>query len=114
VPFLGGLRDEFPSILTVLLDCGSHLVLINKKLANQLDLKHSLLPKPEKIELALLPNGQKEEIALHEWVPLEVYDPTLSWKAKTIRAVVVPRLCTPIVLGLPFLSHNSIVIDYKQ
>jgi hypothetical protein len=108
----GGLRNEFPTILTVLLDCGSHLVLIDESLANQLHLKRSLLPQPEKIELALLPDGPKEEIELHEWVPLEICDPSLSWKVKTVRAVVALRLCTPVVLGLPFLSHNSIVIDY--
>ena len=36
----------------------------------------------------------------------------MGWKSKAIRAVVAPSLCSPVILGLPFLSHNKIVIDH--
>jgi hypothetical protein len=29
-----------------------------------------------------------------------------------VRAIVAPGLCAPVILGLPFLSHNNIVIDH--
>ena len=32
---------------------------------------------------------------------------------KTVCAVISPSLCTPILLGLPFLKHNNIVIDIE-
>jgi hypothetical protein len=50
---------------------------------------------------------------LADWVWLEVYNLSLSWKARKIRALVAPSLCTPLILGLPFLAANHIVIDHE-
>jgi hypothetical protein len=35
------------------------------------------------------------------------------WTSKTIRAIVAPGLCSPVLLGMPFLSHNHIVINHE-
>ena len=51
---------------------------------------------------------------LTEWVKLRLYDPNDSWTARTVHAVVMPGLCTDIILGLPFLHMNRIVIDHEQ
>ncbi|KAJ3773029.1 hypothetical protein FB446DRAFT_606534, partial [Lentinula raphanica] len=40
-------------------------------------------------------------------------DPSDWWRSRTVRALILPSLCHPMILGLPFLSHNSLVIDYS-
>ena len=35
------------------------------------------------------------------------------FRSKTVRAIVAQNLCTPILLGAPFLSHNKIIIDHE-
>jgi hypothetical protein len=56
--------------------------------------------------------GELEEITMMEWVKLKVSDPSNLWTAKTVRAIVSPKLCSPVLLGLPFLVKNNIVIDH--
>jgi hypothetical protein len=56
--------------------------------------------------------GVAEEITLMEWVKLKVSDPSHLWTAKTVQAIVSPKLCLLILLGLPFLICNNIVIDH--
>jgi hypothetical protein len=51
-------------------------------------------------------------IELTEYVKIHVYDPTSNWRSKTIRAVIAPHLCAPLILGLPFLTNNCIVVDH--
>jgi hypothetical protein len=51
-------------------------------------------------------------VQLTEWVKLSLYDVSNLWSSKTVRAVIAPSLCAPVILGLPFLSHNNIVIDH--
>jgi hypothetical protein len=56
-------------------------------------------------------NGQKTEFEFSEYVKLQLHDPSSYWSSKAIHAIVTPRLCLPMILGLPFLSHNNIVVD---
>jgi hypothetical protein len=96
-----------------LIDPGSHLVLINAEFANVIAARCHKLCVPEVIDLALLKDKEPNQpkIELHEWIKLKVYDPSGFWSTKTVRAVIARNLCCPIILGLPFLSHNSIIID---
>ena len=57
-------------------------------------------------------DGKKVVLELNEWVKLQLYDTNSWWTSKTVRAIVAPGLCSPVILGLPFLSHNRIVIDH--
>ena len=60
-----------------------------------------------------MPNeGPKRIILLYEWVKLRLYNPSGFWTSKTVRAVIAPSLCAPVILGTPFLAHNNIVIDH--
>jgi len=61
--------------------------------------------------MAIPGEGKKVVIQLSEWVKLRLYDPLGSWTARTVRAVIAPSLCAPVILGMPFLMHNNIVID---
>jgi hypothetical protein len=108
----GGRESELPQILTCLLDNGCHLVLIDDAVARCLHLHCFHLKNPEPIELALKPQEPKTKLELDEFVWLELYDPSLSWKAKKVCALVAPGLCSPVILGLPFLATNEIVIDH--
>ena len=64
------------------------------------------------VEMAMPGEGKNHVIELKEWVKLAPYDVSGLWTSKTVRAVIAPSLCAPIILGLPFLSHNNIIIDH--
>lgn len=51
-----------------------------------------------------------DSFTLTEYVKIQLYNPTLSWTS-SVRVVIALNLCSPIILGLPFLSHNQIVVD---
>lgn len=37
-----------------------------------------------------------------------------AWTSRTIKAVITPMLCLPLLLGLPFLSINQIIADFEH
>ncbi|KAI0336960.1 hypothetical protein BDW22DRAFT_1473408 [Trametopsis cervina] len=91
----------------MLIDCGSSTVLIRAELASTLGLKMRKLPTPLPLTGAWSSNG----ITATEFVRLRVASPCLSWTSVAVRAIVVPSLCAPIILGQPFLSANHLVLD---
>jgi len=54
----------------------------------------------------------KTIVKLYEYVKLRLYDSSGEYVAKSVHAIVAPRLVLPIILGLPFLTHNLIVVDH--
>jgi hypothetical protein len=104
--------SAFPLNFDALIDNGSHAVLIREDVATQLSLHHHKLIKPEVMELTMEGDGKKVQVVLTEWVKLKLYDCSSSWCAKTVCKIIAPRLCSPILLGLPFLTHNCIVINH--
>ena len=101
-----------PVTISALIDHGAHVVLISDDLATSLDLKRRQLHKQLPVEMAIPGSGAKHVVQLTEWVKLSLYDVSNLWSSKTVRAVIAPSLCAPVILGLPFLSHNNIVIDH--
>ena len=73
------------------IDHGCHTVLIHESYATCLGLYCCSFPKPESIEISRPP-----------------------WTAHTVHAIVTPGLCAPVILGLPFMSHNEIVVNTKE
>ena len=97
----------------MLFDHGSHTVLISDDWVDRLKLRHHKLPVPELVSLAMKTKEQKKEcIELYDYVKLHLCDPSNFWTAHMVRAIIAPRLCAPVILGLPFLAHNNIVIDH--
>ena len=90
------------------------MVLICASLVKQLDLHLQKLPSPIEIELAMQNKKEKVSVILTEYVHLSLHDSTGEYSAWTVRAIVTPNLCNPVILGLPFLKHNKIVIDHDQ
>jgi hypothetical protein len=106
-----GNTNEFPVIFEALIDHGSSAVLISEDFARQLGLRRKQLREPYIAELAMDNDGQKNEFRFSEYVKLQLHDPSSLWSSKAVRAIVAPGLCSPMILGLPFLSHNNIVVD---
>ena len=103
-----------PLTINALIDPGAHAVLIHTSLVDTLQLHHHTLHKPKIIELVMDSDGKKCEVVLHEYIKLKLYDPSNYWRSQTIRALITPSLCAPVILGLPFLVNNHIVIDHAD
>jgi hypothetical protein len=97
--------DDAPIQFDCFIDNGSHLILICASLAEQLCLHHCKLPLPIETEVVMQEDDKKVILKLYEYVKLYVYDST---------AIIALNLISPVILGLPFLSHNSIVIDHSN
>ena len=104
--------NNLPITFECLLDIGSHLVIIREDLVDELKLHRRKLRVPIFTETAMH-NGQKNMIELDEFVKLQLYDASGQYVSKSVRAVISPSLCVPVLLGLPFLKHNNIVIDVE-
>jgi hypothetical protein len=110
---VSGPKNEFPVIFKALMDHGADTVFISEAFATSLCLKHRKLNQDMSVEMAMPGEGKKQVVTMSEWVKLQLYDPLGGWQSKTIRAVIAPSLCSPVILGLPFLSHNKIIVDHQ-
>ncbi|KAF8222394.1 hypothetical protein L208DRAFT_1322849 [Tricholoma matsutake] len=115
---IGPGTDE-PVAVNTMLDSGMHIILINSALVEKLGLCcfHShkpfvaLIPLPISIALN---NTASSESQLYEYIKITPYSVDASWTSRTVKAVITPNLCVPILFGLPFLSINNIVADFKE
>ncbi|KAE9384880.1 hypothetical protein BT96DRAFT_1007629 [Gymnopus androsaceus JB14] len=97
----------------LLLDSACPFVLIHANLVASLGLKRYRLHHPQEMTLAMS-SGSNETSASHEFCKVQINDPSLSWYSRTVCALIVPSLCAPMILSLPFLTHNNLVIDYSS
>ena len=98
-----------PIMVTALIDNGSHTVLIDEELVEKLGLRRRRMAHPQRVRLAM---GEGEVVFL-EWVKLQTDSTDQEWTARTVRAIVAPKLAYPVILGGPFLKSNKIVIDHE-
>jgi len=101
--------DDFPLSLDCLLDSGSHLVLIRPETV-ALRLPVQRLNEPLEASLAL--DGAITTTTFTTCITLSLSSLNNAWSSRPVVALLVPGLCTNILLGLPFLSQNNIVIDH--
>jgi hypothetical protein len=106
--------DDAPAQFDCLIDNGSSLVLIRNSLVNDLSLRRHKLPEPIETELAMREGEKKIIVPLYEYVKLRLSDSSGEYSAKSVRAIIAPNLVSPVILGLPFLTHNSIVVDHAS
>lgn len=97
----------YPSPIRTLIDSASPLVLIDDKTASQYELRRRKLPEPQSMCGAFDSKG----FVATEWVKLRLSSPCFSWTSKSVRAIVVPKLCYPVILGQPFLKLNALSIE---
>ncbi|KAF5368252.1 hypothetical protein D9757_011235 [Collybiopsis confluens] len=103
------LSDPLP--LTVMIDDGCPFVLIRADVVTRLGLKRKRLRNPQQMSLAMS-SGVDEVFSAYEYCSFPISDYTSAWTSRHVRALIVPSLCDPILLGLPFLLHNNLVADY--
>lgn len=106
------LINDFPVKTRALIDNGAHLVLIHPDLASELSLKKYRLCEPELVDVALKNTNMKTRCKLSEFIKLSLTLLDSQWTSQTVKAIIAPGLCAPVILGLPFLQHNSIVTDH--
>jgi hypothetical protein len=109
---LDGPAIPSPISVSALIDHGSSLVLIDESLADKLGLRRRRLQKPLPVTVALS-GDRKQSFLLSHYVKLSCSSLDHAYKSRTVRAIVAPNLCTPLLLGGPFLEHNRIVIDHE-
>ncbi|KIK36119.1 hypothetical protein CY34DRAFT_95004, partial [Suillus luteus UH-Slu-Lm8-n1] len=100
-----------PVVVSALIDHGSSLVLIDETLVNTLGLRRRQLQKPVPVTVAL--SEAKQSFLLSHYVKLSCSSLDQTYTSRTVRAVIAPNLCTPLLLGGPFLEHNRIIIDHE-
>ena len=79
---------------------------------NELRLHKKKLKSPIEMDLAMHLNDKRMSVTLYDFVKLSLYNTSGEYCAKTVWEVVATNLCCPILFGLPFLTHNNIVIDH--
>ncbi|RDB15199.1 hypothetical protein Hypma_004687, partial [Hypsizygus marmoreus] len=98
-----------PVTVSMLIDSGSHIILINPGLVAHLGL-HRPLP----VDVAMSEDGPKTPKTLLEYCHLSVTLLDQSWTSNIVCAIIAPGLCSPIILGLLFLHTNHIVVDHHE
>lgn len=104
--------NEFPTRMNCLLDNGAHLVLIRPETVADLALPVKKLREPIGATLAI--GDKKTYTEFHNYVYLQLSSLNNEWTSKPVRALIAPNLCNNILLGLPFLTHNKIVVDHDE
>ena len=102
---------DFPLTIDCLLDNVAHLVLIRPETVADLGLPVRKLKVPQCATLAI--NSVRQTFLLYDYVVVSLSSLNNAWTSRPVRALIAKDLCTNILLGLPFLKHNSIVIDHE-
>jgi len=104
------LTDDFPVKMHALIDNSTHITLICPELVDSLGLKKYCLHKLEIVDVAFSKENKKTE--LYHYVKLSLSSLDCAWTSHIVKALVTPGLCTPVILGLPWLEQNTIVTDH--
>ncbi len=101
-----------PSDMTIpmLMDTGAAVNLIDKATVNARNLRRHSLPQPMPFTDAF---AGKERSAL-EWIKSVVTSPDGSYSSRSLRAIIVPSLCHPVILGVPSLTRNELLVDLNR
>ena len=109
---LDGPNTEFSIPVDALIDNGSHLVLIDDALVKKLSVH--VRPLKETIDVSVaMSAGGREKMSLSQYVQLSCVSEDSVFQSRSFRAIVASGLCTPLLLGGPFLYINRIVIDHE-
>ncbi len=92
-----------------MIDIGSPFVLIRPETVIKANLHIRKLPEPIVIDTATPSLDSRS--SLTDFVYVQLHDINNLFSACRTCALITPGLCTDIILGLPFLSHNDITIS---
>lgn len=102
---------QFPVKTMALINSGAHMIFIHLNLVEKLDLHTFQQSLPENISVAI-DTKQPKPLTHYVHITISSYDGIL--RSKALNTVIVPGLCMPIILGLPFLVKHKIVCDYAS
>ncbi|THG93880.1 hypothetical protein EW026_g7473 [Hermanssonia centrifuga] len=91
----------------MLIDSGCTTVLIREDVVKQHNLRRCPLHKPFQYRAAF----GSEIRSSSEKCRIRVSTSDFSWSSLSVDAIIVPDLCSPVILGLPFYSRNKLLID---
>ncbi|PSR71874.1 hypothetical protein PHLCEN_2v12251, partial [Hermanssonia centrifuga] len=91
----------------MLIDTGCTTVLIREDVVSQHNLRRHPLHTPFRYRAAF---GSEIRSSL-EKCKLRVSCLDNSWSSISVNAIIVPELCAPVILGLPFYTINKLLID---
>ncbi|PBK81841.1 hypothetical protein ARMGADRAFT_1090906 [Armillaria gallica] len=95
--------------VTAMMDISSPFVLIRPEAVTRANLHVCKLPEPIIIDTAT--PSENSRSALTKFVHVQLHDTNNLFSAHKTHAIITPGLCTDIILGLLFLSHNNITIS---
>ncbi|PBK80883.1 hypothetical protein ARMGADRAFT_1091885 [Armillaria gallica] len=98
--------------VTAMMNIGSPFVLIRPEAVTRANLHVRKLLEPIIIDTAT--PSENSRSALTEFVHIQLHDANNLFSACKTHAIITPGLCTDIILGLPFLSHNNITISSSR
>ena len=104
-------KDKFPIAIECMIDNGAQLVLIRPEIVANLGLHIKKLFKLIHVTLTL--NGESINCLLENYVSLQLSSSNNAWSSHPVRALITARLCSDILLGLPWLTHNNIIVDHN-
>jgi hypothetical protein len=87
-------------------------VLIRPDIVQKVGLPIHTLHTPEPVDVAIKNGKEKQKCILKEFVILGITSIDQQWSSKHIQAIIALNLCMPLILSIPFLSHNNIVTDH--
>ncbi|TFK79084.1 hypothetical protein K466DRAFT_506169 [Polyporus arcularius HHB13444] len=93
--------------IDMLIDTGCPVNLISETIATSLNLRHRPLPTTFNYNDAF-GGGQKSS---SEWCRFAVVTTDGTYTSRSVRAIIVPDLCYPVLLGTPFLDQNELLVD---
>lgn len=93
-----------------LIDDGSSVVLIKEAVARSLGLPFLQASEPFNCQAAF--SSTKTSLSLSSFVKITPVSPDGRFTSRTLRAFVSPTLVTDLILGLLFLTSNSLLVDH--
>ncbi|PSS02214.1 hypothetical protein PHLCEN_2v4070 [Hermanssonia centrifuga] len=94
------------NVMPMLIDSGSTTVLICEDVATSLNLRHCPLQNLFHYKGAFGEDIRTSTVC----GKLRVSTTNSSWSSITVTAIIVPKLCSPVISGLPFHAVNKLVI----
>ncbi|PPQ76896.1 hypothetical protein CVT24_008781 [Panaeolus cyanescens] len=101
-----------PLRLSCMLDSGAHLVLVRPDIVKKLGLIPQRARKPQLMSLAL--ENAVRTVKLFNYALITLTSLNSAFIAKPVIAFIVPDLCSDILLGMPFLTHNDISLHCRS
>ena len=95
---------DLPLEVDALIDNGSSLVLIDKGVVMQLGLQTHQLHRPVSVGTAFSSSSMPQKATVSRYINLSLSSIDSRFHSCTVCAIVVPSLCKPIILSVPFLE----------